>query len=146
MSSKGDAMKHDEGKPRIDLVPKSAVIAIAKVMEYGAKKYEEHDWRKGYKWTRAWSAAQRHLWAWIENESIDSESGISHLSHAIAALAILQEFESNTAKYGELDDRFGRKNLEHLEKACVAEIFSIGEKELPNNGEMIIKKGWGFIR
>ena len=34
-----NGLKYDEGKPMLDLIPPEAIIAIGKVMTYGAMKY-----------------------------------------------------------------------------------------------------------
>lgn len=39
-------------------------------------------------------ACRRHLAAWFEGESVDPDSGVPHLGHALACLAILVEAEA----------------------------------------------------
>ena len=38
--------KFDQGKPRLSLIPRSALIAAGEVLSFGAKKYDPHNWRK----------------------------------------------------------------------------------------------------
>jgi hypothetical protein len=99
----GEGMKKDEGKLRIDLVPFELIKGVAKVMEFATEKYAPWDYAKGYNYSKAWSAVQRHLWAWWYREENDPESGFSHLWHASAALAILLFFEARQMTH--LDDR-----------------------------------------
>ena len=99
----GGGMRFNSGKLPIELVPTSAMYALADVLEYGATKYDDHNWRRGMKWSIPYSCAMRHLLKWFEGEERDEESGKEHLSHVMANIAMLIEFKS-TCK--ELDDRF----------------------------------------
>ena len=63
---------------------------MAQVLEYGATKYERHNWRKGY--INKFSAADclyRHLRQIIIGEDIDDESGFSHIGHIMCNIMIL---------------------------------------------------------
>ena len=87
---------------RWELVPMQAVARIAEVYAYGAQKYDDHNWRKGYAWSLSFGAMLRHLAAWQEGENADPESGLSHLAHAgFHVLALLYYAEHFPAK----DDR-----------------------------------------
>lgn len=102
-----DGKKNDEGKPMLGLVPKSLIWGVGEILTFGAKKYGEHNWRAGLLWSRPYNAALRHLTAWWDGESLDKESGKSHLLHAATELAFLIEYEgSKTGK----DDRFIGEN------------------------------------
>ena len=74
--------KHDSGKRRFSLIPAKALNAIIDALEYGAQKYDDNNWAKCEDPKRYWDAAQRHLWAWLEGETHDQESGLHHLAHA----------------------------------------------------------------
>lgn len=80
--------KADEGKPRLSLIPKAAMWAMARAMGYGTIKYPEGNWRLCDDPRRYLDATLRHLYAWAEGEEWD-ESGLSHLDHALASLAFL---------------------------------------------------------
>lgn len=84
-----DFTKYDEAKRRYDLVPYDALEQIIEVLEYGANKYDDHNWRKCEEPRRYWGAAMRHLTAWIRGERIDPESGLSHLAHAGCCILFL---------------------------------------------------------
>jgi hypothetical protein len=88
---------------RFDLVPMAAVGEISEVYQFGSKKYEDHNWRKGYNWGLSYSALQRHLALWQEGEDLDEESGLSHLAHAGWHILTLLTF---AREHPELDDRF----------------------------------------
>ena len=84
--------KADAGKPRPSLVPTKIIWEIAKIREYGCKKYPEggtDNWKQ-VEPQRYFDALVRHiLAAWEDHESIDPESGLMHLSHAACNLAFL---------------------------------------------------------
>ena len=102
----GEGTKYDDNKIRMELLSSEALIKIAEVMTFGAKKYDSHNWRKGIKWSRIYGASQRHLVAWIAGEDKDPETGISHLAHAGCCIMFLLEFEKT---HKELDDRYVEK-------------------------------------
>lgn len=80
--------KNDKDKLRMDLIPSEAIIALAEVLTFGAKKYEDRNWEKGIEFERLFAACQRHLWSCWKGEWIDSESQLPHLYHAFTNLAM----------------------------------------------------------
>lgn len=84
-------MKNDDGKPRYDLLPPKALGLLVDCLTYGAKKYDDYNWRKdgGIDPNRLFAATQRHLWAWKEGEVLDKESGLPHLAHAATNLLMM---------------------------------------------------------
>jgi hypothetical protein len=97
------ATKHDTEKPRLELLSSIALIEIAKVLTCGAKKYKEHNWRLGFKWSRLLGASLRHILAFVGGEDKDPETGLSHLAHAGCCILFLLEHE---VTHKALDDRF----------------------------------------
>ena len=86
-------VKADGGKPRPTLVPASLIRAVAKVREFGCKKYSDpNNWRK-VEPQRYRDAAYRHWLAYIDGEKYDAESGLPHLWHCACNIAFLIEFE-----------------------------------------------------
>ena len=83
-------VKHDKGKSRIDLVPPDAIIGMGDVAGYGADKYAARNWERGLDWGRLYAAAMRHMLAFQSGESVDAESGLQHLDHALFSLAMLR--------------------------------------------------------
>lgn len=82
-------------KPPLHLVPAVLDIQVAQAMRNGAEKYGPYNWRE--KKVRAHvyiAAARRHLAAWFDGEDVASDSGIHHLAHAAACLAILLDAEA----------------------------------------------------
>lgn len=94
--------KYDGEKPRVDLLPVYPLLEEAKVLTYGAAKYNARNWEKGFDWSRAYGALLRHLFAFWQGEDIDPESGLHHLAHAKCELDFLFEF---TRTHPEFDDR-----------------------------------------
>ena len=104
-------MKYDENKVDLSLLPVEALEAVAKVFEFGAKKYSAFDWRydgENTKWLRTYSSIQRHLHAWEKCEDNDTESGLDHLSHAATQLLIL--ITNVTDNNVNMDNRYRKKN------------------------------------
>lgn len=95
--------KKDEGKPRWELLDYTAVEGIVKVLTLGAKKYAARNWELGIHYGRVFGAVQRHLSAWWMGESIDSETGLSHLDHALTELMFLSAYEKRGMR--QFDDR-----------------------------------------
>lgn len=84
--------KYDQGKVRVDLVPREAIEAIGRVLGFGAKKYTPDGWKKGIEYRRLYAATLRHVLAWGDGEDFDPESGENHLAHAMCNLAFLLYF------------------------------------------------------
>lgn len=96
------ANKKDQDKLRYDLIPPSALKALATILTIGSKKYGDHNWTKGMVWNRVFGALMRHLWDWYAGQDKDSESGKNHLWHALCNVVFLIEYEET---HPELDDR-----------------------------------------
>ncbi|MBR3031718.1 MAG: hypothetical protein IKH92_01720 [Clostridiales bacterium] len=88
--------KADAGKPRLTLVPRKIIWAIAKVREFGMKKYKEEDNWKRVEPRRYRDALFRHLMAYLDDpDGRDPESGLPVLWHVATNCAFLIELEKN---------------------------------------------------
>ena len=96
MNSNERGLKYDVGKPRLDLIPPEAVIAIGHVLTYGAEKYAPNSWR-GVEPERYVAALMRHLMAHQLGERRDPESGMLHLWHVATNAAFLVALEQEAA-------------------------------------------------
>lgn len=67
---------------RLDLVALEGTMGEARVAAFGASKYSDNNWRKGYDWGESFAAACRHLFLFWLGEDLDKESGECHLLHA----------------------------------------------------------------
>lgn len=85
------AIKHDKGKPRMDLIDPYGEIGEAKAMGHGANKYHDFNYLsgEGLQWGQLYAACRRHLNAWKRGEDLDKESGLPHLYHAKACIGML---------------------------------------------------------
>ena len=94
-NSENVGMKFDVGKLRYGLVPHIAFKGLAEVLTFGAEKYAPNSWQTVQNAKERYlDALYRHIEAYRNGESKDSESGISHLSHALANCAFLLHFEA----------------------------------------------------
>ena len=81
-------IKRDGGKPEPSLVPWASIKAMARVRRYGIDKYgAAESWRdvEPHRWI---DAALRHIYAHLNGEIIDPESGLPHLWHASTSLGL----------------------------------------------------------
>lgn len=93
-----EGKKYDGEKPRMHLLPSKSMFEVAKVLTFGAKKYDEHNWRKLENLqNRYTSGALRHIFAHSDGERLDQESELSHLAHAICCLLFKLEIELENA-------------------------------------------------
>lgn len=137
-SSGGQKGTKDE---RHDLIPIGPLQELATHFGYGALKYDEHQWRVGYEWSKSYSALMRHLLAFWKGLDYDVcsnepdnckhtdangepfETGrpdtcYNHLgSHHMVAVAwhsfVLLEFKD---RFPEFDDRYIVKKQARVEE------------------------------
>ena len=89
-----EGRKFDSEKPKLYLLPPKSIIEIGKVLTYGAEKYDAENWRKvDDLQNRYTSAALRHIFAHIDGEKLDEETGLSHLAPAMFCLLFKLEDE-----------------------------------------------------
>jgi hypothetical protein len=87
-------VKHDAQKRRFSLFPTKALYAVVDVLEYGARKYAEGNWRDVENAReRYYNASMRHINDWWMGETHDPESGHHHLAHAMCCLVFLLTVE-----------------------------------------------------
>lgn len=63
-------------------VDPAAILKIAEVAGFGARKYARYNFAKGFPWSLSFDALMRHLLAFWGGEENDPESGLPHLAHA----------------------------------------------------------------
>jgi hypothetical protein len=88
---------------RFGLIPPEALAVVAAHYGVGAAKYSDHNWRKGYEWSKSYDALQRHSNAFWAGEDIDAETGSPHMAavafHALTLITFMEE-------HREFDDRY----------------------------------------
>lgn len=100
------AVKYDQHKPDYSLLTSAMLEPMTKALMYGEHKYSRGNFRKGFENIRLTSAALRHIFAYLDREEQDPESGVTHLGHAMAALAMLLD---NIAEGVSTDVRYPKK-------------------------------------
>ena len=84
-------MKQDTTKPKLQYVYFSALAEMAKIRENALKKYPgPEDWRTTTTYQH-FNSALRHIFASMEGEELDKDSGFDHLGHAMCNLMFLIE-------------------------------------------------------
>jgi hypothetical protein len=89
-----ESRKADHGKLPISLIPYEYTELVAKVLAFGATKYDPNNWRtSGLDWTRVLDAALRHLGQFEKGEDLDLESSLPHLAHAACCIMFLTYYQ-----------------------------------------------------
>lgn len=83
------ALRYNTGKIPLSYTPLALMEGVSAVMEFGAKKYERDNWKKGFAYNSLIDCALRHIMAYAEGEDTDKESGRNHIEHAATNLAFL---------------------------------------------------------
>jgi hypothetical protein len=79
-------------KAPMSTVPATVMAEIGVAMLEGASKYGRHNYRAvGVRGSVYYDGTMRHLMAWWEGEDIDADSGLSHITKAIASLVVLRD-------------------------------------------------------
>ncbi|MDK7375491.1 MULTISPECIES: dATP/dGTP diphosphohydrolase domain-containing protein [Weeksella] len=92
----GSAVRYNGEKLRWSLVDFDALEDMVKVLEFGAKKYADNNWKKGLFTTEICESLIRHLTAYMRGEDIDPESGLPHTGHILCNamfLSYMQRFK-----------------------------------------------------
>jgi len=73
-------------------IPAPVIAEVGLAMLEGARKYGRHNYRaSGIRASVYYDAALRHLAQWWEGEDIDPDSGLSHVTKALATLTVLRD-------------------------------------------------------
>lgn len=91
------AVRHNEDKLRVDLIPPKFIEEVARVFTFGAKKYSPNNW-KGFNEQQKEEiigSLLRHILEFQKGNKLDSESGLHHLAHAACNIAFILYFEED---------------------------------------------------
>ena len=105
------SMKDSKGKTKLSLVPYYGMVAVAKVREYGVKKYGDPDGWKEVSPMEFIDAALRHIGKYLAESDYDEESGLHHISHAACNLMFVADMMQNNHEkvLSSLDREYARR-------------------------------------
>lgn len=79
-------------KAPLSTVSAPVMMEVGLAMLEGARKYGRHNYRDaGVRASVYYDALMRHMVDWWEGEDIDPDSGLSHVTKAIASLVVLRD-------------------------------------------------------
>lgn len=82
-------------KLALDQIPVEMLQALAAVYQFGEMKYARDNWKRGTDWHEFYGSALRHIVSFWSGQSIDPESNLPHLAHAIWNLTTLMYYENH---------------------------------------------------
>lgn len=95
------ALRFNEEKPNWGLVDFTSLVPMVRVLEFGAQKYAPNNWKKGLPTVEVCESLLRHVFAYLEGEDNDPESGLPHVGHILCNAMFL----SHMSKRPEMDTR-----------------------------------------
>lgn len=113
-------------KVDLSLIPEVFSAHVADALMDGAKKYGPYNWRDKKVQARVYvAAAKRHLAAWFANEETAEDSGVHHLGHAAACLAIILDAQHHECLLDNRPDNNGKRMQDLFDQ--------INQRRAPNN-------------
>jgi len=87
--------KDDTTKPRMELLDPNYLLGVAKVLTFGAVKYDDNNWKKATieDIERIKGAMLRHQMAYMNGEMYDPETGLNHMYHVGCNAMFLSYFD-----------------------------------------------------
>lgn len=134
-----EGVKYDQDKPGLQYLSTIWINGVGKVLSFGARKYADHNWRKGIKLSRLLRAALGHTLAFMGGEDNDPETGLSHLYHASCCLMFAAEtYELKP----EFDDRYkhNEKALTHSQDSKENQMAKATKKAVKKASKKVAKK------
>ena len=101
------ADRHNAGKLQWSLVDYAALQPMVEVLEAGARKYSADNWRKGLPTTEVCESLLRHLYAYLEGQDDDPETGLPHVGHILCNAMFLSHMHLERP---DCDTRRGKHN------------------------------------
>ena len=96
------ALRYNSGKKKWSLVDFKSLEPMVDVLEFGAEKYAKWNWCKGMPVSAVSERLLRHMFAFLQGEDKDPESGIDHLGHIMCNAMFLSYIMREKSQY---DDR-----------------------------------------
>ena len=89
--TRDQTIKADGGKPRMELIPTSALYSLGRVLTHGAEKYSPNSWQN-VEVERYVGALLRHLCAFLDDPTgVDADSGLKHTEHLLANAVFIND-------------------------------------------------------
>lgn len=91
VKQKEKAVRYNQDKLRVDLIPTELTEQVAKVFTFGANKYSANNW-KGFSQEQQdeiIGSLLRHILEYQKGNKFDDESGLHHLAHAACNLSLI---------------------------------------------------------
>mgnify|MGYP000521447717 CR=1 FL=1 len=85
-----------------------AMKELALIYGFGEEKYARYNYLKGYPWSLSIDALFRHLFAFLDGEDLDPESGLHHTAHAAWHALTLTSYQMRSVG---TDDRAPRESV-----------------------------------
>lgn len=105
-----------------------AMEVVARIMEFGANKYEDGNWKLGDKPdTEYLDSHDRHMQKFLHEGFYDDDSGCAHLGHAIWNLCALLELN-----YGDtpiMDEKVFYERMKYWAEKKLAEVPRVTPEE-----------------
>lgn len=119
-------------KAPLSTVSKTVMFEVGVAMLEGARKYGRHNWRVAKAVASVYTdAADRHLAAWTEGQDLDPDSGLSHITKAIASLMVLRDAMIHDKWIDDRPPRAPEGWLENLNQKAGAIIVKYPEPKAP---------------
>lgn len=93
------ALRYNQGKLKWALVDFKSLEGLVEVLEYGANKYAPDNWKKGMPVKEVAESLMRHLFAFLDGEDVDPESGCRHISHVMCNAMFIEFILREKAHY-----------------------------------------------
>ena len=101
--------RYNTGKLKWSYIHWPSMEELVKVMEHGATKYGPNNWKKGLYITEVSESLLRHLFAFLEGEDIDEESGESHWGHILCNAMFLNYMCKFKPEFDDRENKVGIK-------------------------------------
>ena len=110
--------KFDNNKPPVSLIPYEFISGLARVLRFGAEKYDRYNWAEGMDWHRIIDGMYRHLGQFESGQDVDEETNECHILHLACGAMFLYMYwllelgkdtrwkrnENNSSKSGATND------------------------------------------
>ena len=135
IAEQATGLKFDTEKPDWSLMPWPALSEVVHVLTFGEQKYNPNggnpaNWRHVEGWDkRYFSASIRHLLAWMEGDTLDTETGCNHLAHAACCILFMlsKDMEHD---YGADSEKAA--TLEHYQAQMIGTAVELALSDLEN--------------